>query len=141
MHEHSTASVGDPPVTTLEDGSVRISAPDFALHIALRRDESPHDFVAVTLASPHGQVPVQLWKFRVALDGQRVLVGNAVATDGEAPLLRGIYSELEWRLRIDHAFTRAFRVFSAVNRDRLVRAAILCWGELSGNLARLEAQS
>ncbi|HSV51161.1 MAG TPA: TolC family protein [Burkholderiaceae bacterium] len=37
MHEQITANSAEPSVTTLEDGPVRVTAKDFALHIAMHR--------------------------------------------------------------------------------------------------------
>ncbi|MFC5499300.1 hypothetical protein ACFPOE_17275 [Caenimonas terrae] len=115
---------GSPPVSTFLDGSLHASTGEFAVLIALREPDAQPAAVRVTLQRQGRQGPVGQWEFALRLDGPSVLVGEADATLGEAPLLRAPAGEPRCPADVDALFTRTFRLFCKINAQRLALLAV-----------------
>lgn len=115
---------GNPLVLTFLDGSLRARTGELAVHIALQRPGVRPGAVLVTLERQSRRCPPSQWEFPIRLHGLTVMVGEAEATEGEAPLLRAPGGEPTCPVEIDDLFTRAFRLFCVINKERLALLAL-----------------
>ena len=115
---------GNPPLSTFLDGSLRARTGEFSLLIALRSAGAEPAAVTVTLECDSGGEPPRYWEFPVRLYGLTVMVGEADAAEGEAPLLRDRNGGPACPAEIDTLFTRSFRLFSVINQERLTLMAV-----------------
>ena len=115
---------GNPLVSIGLDGSLKAHSGEFTLLVALREPSAQPAAVVVTLEREHIDTPPGQWEFPIWLHELGVMVGEAEATEGEAPLLRVSGGDPAWPVDIDDLFTRLFRLFCLINKERLTMIAM-----------------
>lgn len=115
---------GNSLVLSFLDGSLRAWTAEFALLIALEERGVGRGSVTVTLERQNGHCPPVQWEFPIRPHGLKVVVGEADVTGDEAPLLRMPPGGPICPAEIDDVFTRSFRLFCLINKERLALLAM-----------------